>query len=402
MARGVGDWVGVSLRDGREFFGQVVEENEFKLILNVKQGAISAKMTLARSDIREIRPQSQSVRSAAPENDSGALSSEKESETLATAAPGSGGYVVAPLEGVFGEDLTAGLVRAILQRAVDAKAEAVVLELKSAGGAVSELDRVRQTIDSFEGKLKVAIYVPSEAFSAAALLCMSNREFYVAPGARLGAAVAFQESSTGSKEVDAKYNSAFAARWRGLTEKVGRPGLLVDAMVVLERRVYADTSVSPWKLSAREPSSGAASVEQIDSETTILSLTEREAVGCGAADGSVATAQEVVEKLGLKNAERRAIDGGSFVRAYRKTYERNMATIRRAVEDYNDTSDILMDLQSIRKFEQKLREMRSGLQRIIALYKKFDYVENYFQSRGQSIEDLDRMLRRLNDALKQL
>lgn len=401
VARGVGDWVDVSLRDGRQFFGQIVEENDFKIVLTVKQGAIAAKMTLARSDIREVRRQNEAARTA-PTGGAPAAAGEDESEPLASAAPGTGGYIIAPMKGAFGEELTAGLFRAVLQRAVEAKAEAVIFELDSPGGLVSELDKVRDVIDSYEGRLKVAVYVQREAFSAAALLCMSSRHFYVGPGARLGAAVAFQESSTGSKEVDAKFNSAFAARWRALAEKAGRPGILVDAMVLLDRSVYADTSKTPWKLTAREPSGGSGSIEEIDGPTTILALTEAQAVNSGAADGSAANARDVVSLLGLSHPERRAIDGDAFSRAYAKAYERNMAVIRRAVEDYNDTSEILGDQQNIRKFEQRLREMRSNLQRIIVLYKKYDYVENYFQTRGQSLEDLDRMLRRINDALKEM
>ncbi len=402
-ARGVGDWVDVTLRDGREFFGQVVEETDFKVVLNVKQGAITAKMTLVRSDIRQITTQHSALESAIPESPGGSPGPAKNNdETLAAAAPGTGGYIIAPLEGVFGEDLTAGIVRAVLQRGVDAKAEAVVFVLNSPGGMVSELAKVREAIDSYAGRIRGVLYVQGEAFSAAALLCMSNQDFYVGPAARLGAAVAYQEKSSGSKEVDAKYNSAFAARWRALTEKVGRPSVLVDAMVVMEREVYADTRATPWALTSRKPAKDPEAFEEIDGPTTILSLTGSQAVACRAADGAATDALDVVRQLKLKNTTRRAIDGESFVRVYRKTYERNMEVIRRAVEDYNDTSDILADQKNIRKFEQRLREMRSSLQRIIVLFKKYDYVENYFLARGQSIEDLDRMLRRINEALKEL
>jgi hypothetical protein len=403
-ARGVGDWVDVTLRDGREFFGQVIEETDFKLVLNVRQGAITAKMTLPRSDIREVKLQKNSVESAIPATGKAPTrpADEEEGEPLSTAAPGTGGYVVVPIEGVFGEELTAGLVRAALQRCVDARAEAAILELRSPGGMVSELDKIREVIDSFEGRLRVVMYVPDEAFSAAALLCMSSREFYVGPGARVGAAVAFQESSTGSKEVDAKYNSAFAARWRALTEKAGRPGLLVDAMVVLEREVYADTRKTPWSLTSRKPLDDSERIELLDSPSTILTLTERQAVGCGAADGTAATAREVAAVLKLEHPNRRAIDGEAFARAYRTSYERNMQLVRRAVEEYNDTSEVLGDQKSVRRLEQRLREMRGTLQRIIVLYRRFDYVDNYFVTRGQSLEDLDRMLRRINEALREL
>lgn len=403
-ARGVGDWVSVALRDGREFSGQVVEETNFKLILNVKQGTIVAKMTIAKSDIRETKLQKSTADVTGADKAAPAklTTPEEDQESMPAAAPGTGGYIIAPLSGVFGEELTAGFVRAFLQRAVDVKAEAVIFELESPGGMVSELDKIRGVIDEYEPRVKVVFYVKTEAFSAAALLCMSSAHFYVGPGARLGAAVAFHEDSTGSKEVDAKYNSAFAARWRALAEKAGRPGLLVDAMVLLEREVYADTSQTPWKLTAKEPSQGGDDIQQIDDKTSILSLTEGQAVNTGAADGSAPSARALVEKLGLSNPGRRAVDGEAFARAYHKTYERNMVVIRRAVEDYNDTSEVLGDQQNIRKFEQRLREMRGSLQRIIVLYKKYDYVENYFQSRGQSMEDLDRLLRRINDALKQL
>ena len=59
---------------------------------------------------------------------------------------------------------------------------------------------------------------------------------YIGPGARFGAAVGYVWNDSGDASVDAKFNSALAATWRAYAEAHGRPGIVVDAMILPESR----------------------------------------------------------------------------------------------------------------------------------------------------------------------
>lgn len=397
----VGEWVTVTLKDGREHFGQIVEETDHKLVVNVRIGAVASRLTFARRDVAKVESRG-FLGDRKPE-----VKQENEEDELPGPTPppeGEGGYAIVPLKGSIGEEITTDFVRAVLTRAKNSRAEAVIFEVDSPGGMVVELDRLREEVDRFAGDVIVAFYTEREALSAAALLCLSNPKFYVGDGARVGAAVAFARSSSGAAEVDAKFNSAFAATWRALAEKAGRSGLLVDAMVLPERALIADTGVTPWTLMGEPPAGRKldATLRTLDEPGSVLTLTAADAVATGAANAKAASARVLVGMLGLRNSGREVFDGAALSKAHLRMVERNMAVVRRAIEDYDDAVTLLKNEKTAAGAKATLREMRSALTRMVTLYRKHDYVRNAVDGAGDSVEDYERLIRRINELIKEL
>lgn len=405
----VGEWVTITLKNGREHFGQIVEETDHKLVVSVQIGKVTSKLTFARSEIAKVESQGYSDDKKTNAKKPGATPSitKDDDELEAPAAPpaeGNGGYAIVPLKGAIGELITSDFLRAALTRAKNYRAEAVIFVVDSPGGMVLELERLREELDRYKGDVQVVFYTDHEAFSAAALLCLSSRKFYVGDGARVGAAVSYSRNSSGSAEVDAKFNSAFAATWRALAEKAGRPGAIVDAMVLPEKALYADTSTTPWKVSGDEPADDAErkNIRTLDTPGAVLSLTADEAVATGAADGKVASPRELVGRLGLNNSQRVVFDGESLFKTHQRAFDRNMVVVRQAIDDYTDAIKLLKNEKTAAGARDKLRDMRSAITRVITLYRKHDYVRNAIEGAGDTIEDYERLIRKINELLKEL
>ena len=417
-ARAVGEFADVYLYDGRHFFGKIVEESTSKLVLEVHHGSIVADMTFGANEVEKIDRQEIKAAPEGAAGDGAAGEGDRDDDEAGddAVAPGAGGYAIIPISGVVGEELTAGFFKAVRKEAERAGAEAVIFHLDSPGGMVREMEPIREALDEIEdGGTRLAVFVDEKAFSAAALLCLSCKDFYVGDGARVGAAVAFRWGS-GAAEVDAKFNAAFAATWRAKAEQAGRNPALVDAMVEMKTELWADTRTEPWTLSTEKPhaTDARAGVRtsrdrgadedgdgqpddppddedefvEIDSATTILALTHSQAVNVGAADGLLPSPLDVVAKLDLAAPEREAFDGQRFSERYFRNYRNNMGRAKRAVEDFKAAAAMLQGAGNRTELRNRLREVMANLNRVITLYERYDYVRNYIDSQGISVEQL--------------
>lgn len=415
-ALGVGEFADVHLYDGRHFFGKVVEEDANKIVLEIHHGSIVVNMTFGADEVRSIE------RHEAPEEpDADAVPQDDGADDTTTPEGpepgGTGGWAIVPVSGVVGEEITAGFFKAARREAERAGAEGIVFHLRSPGGLVREMVPIRRELDETERAMRVAFFVDEEAFSAAALLCLSCKDFYVGEGARIGAAVAFRWG-TGAAEVDAKFSAAFSATWRAHAERAGRNPALVDAMVEMKTELWADTSTEPWTLSTHEPgpvrrAEGADDAEhpaggpeadegrfvELDDEKSILALTHSQAVNVGAADGLLRRPRDVALKLDLASPEREAFDGERFSERYFRTYRNNMERARRAVQDVGEAAAMLEGAQNRAEFKNRLREIMANLNRVITLYERYDYVRNYIDAQGHSIQEFEALARLIRRAL---
>jgi hypothetical protein len=385
----------IQLADGREFFGKVVEEDEYKIVLEIVHGSIRAPMTFAAADIESIERIEKSDESARDELDA-LRSPEVEAE-----AEEVGGYAIVPAIGGIGEELTAQYFERALLKADNADAELVIFHVESPGGLVYELEAIHDALEAYEGDAAIAFYVDDQAFSAAALLCLSGEHFFVGEGARVGAAVAFSTNS-GAAEVDAKFNSAFASTWRGHAERVGRPGELVDAMIVMESELWADQATEPWRLWPSKPDGVGGELVRIDGERTVLSLTHEQAVATGAADALLAEPRLIALRLDLDEPQHEAFDGESFYRSYSREYTKNIGEARKALRQTDTALKLLGGEKTVRDLKTRLRKIRTNLLRLIRLYESKDYVRNYVDGHGVTTEQMEGIVRSIDDVLRQL
>ena len=134
----------------------------------------------------------------------------------------------------------------MIERAVDEKARAVVLELDTPGGLAFD---TRDIITDDFGKLEIPLiaWVKREAMSAGALISFSADRIYMASGTRIGSAGII--NSTGAemdKVLRAKLESAFEASLRPVVEKKGHRMDVLEAMMFIdedEERTFGSATV---------------------------------------------------------------------------------------------------------------------------------------------------------------
>ena len=137
--------------------------------------------------------------------------------------------VVIPVEGEIASPVLY-ILRRGLKEAIDEKADAVVLDMKTPGGALDVTFEIMEALGKFPGE--TVTYVNNEAISAGAFISAMTGEIWFAPDGIIGAAAPV--SGTG-QDVDAtmkmKIVSYLKARLRSISEGKGYRGQVISAMV---------------------------------------------------------------------------------------------------------------------------------------------------------------------------
>ncbi len=178
------------------------------------------------------------------------------------------------------------VIRRGVTEAKHEKAAAVVFVMNTPGGGVNEA----REIISLIGQIDVPVYtfVEKDAYSAGAIIALSTRHIYMAPGSVIGAATPLMMSPFGGIEkmpeaVEEKMTSAVAALVRAAAEQGGHDPQLGEAMVRRELGYTAGTNV-------------------LSKAGKLLTLTASEAEGI-LSEGTVKDVAAMLEKAGLPNAE---------------------------------------------------------------------------------------------------
>jgi membrane-bound serine protease (ClpP class) len=119
------------------------------------------------------------------------------------------------------------IIRRGLKEAIEQKADAVILDMKTPGGALDATLEIMEAIAKFEGTT-----INNEAISAGAFISASTEEIWFAPTGIIGAAAPV---SGGGQDVEAtmrqKIVSYLKARIRSTSEGKGFRGEVVSAMI---------------------------------------------------------------------------------------------------------------------------------------------------------------------------
>lgn len=122
------------------------------------------------------------------------------------------------------------ILRRGLKEAIDQKADAVVLDMDTPGGALGVTFDIMEALEKFPGT--TITYVNKEAMSAGAFISATTQEIWFAPHAVIGAAAPV---SSGGKDIDVtmkqKVVSYLKARVRAISEGKGYRGEVVSAMI---------------------------------------------------------------------------------------------------------------------------------------------------------------------------
>lgn len=372
----LGDWVKIVKMDGRELTGKLVEADRSSISIEVAFGSMAQTLRIERFDIDTVE------QVEAPQGACGDGDGEREADRDAGDEPSSGGFVIAPLKGEVGRELTGQFLERLIMLADRKEAEVIILHIESPGGFISSLDRMLEVLES-ERDVKIVAYTDDDCFSAAAIFAMACDEFWVGPGAAVGAAVLWSAGEDGRPSaVDAKFASAQAASWRAQVEKMGRPGELVDAMVLQDVELWADKSTTPWTLYREEPRGEARDrVERLDSKDAVLTLTAKDLVNTGAAQGSAGSIAELIVRLRLEEPNHEALDGAREFSRHASAVERSLEDVEEAIEEYDEIIEMFggenEDAASLTRSDVRraVRELRSKMKRLEQLAERYEHVQ---------------------------
>ncbi len=126
------------------------------------------------------------------------------------------------------------LVRRGVKAAMEAKAELLVLDMKTNGGRLDSAEEIMEILDQFKGE--TATYVNDRAFSAGVFLAVATKKIYMAPQSVIGAAAPIMLGPSGSVEktpetFEVKMTSAVRALVRRAAEKNGYNTDVIEAMI---------------------------------------------------------------------------------------------------------------------------------------------------------------------------
>lgn len=184
-------------------------------------------------------------------------------------------YVV-PIEETVEKGMYAFLSRAV-QTAEEANAAAIIFEIDTPGGAVDAAVKIGKLISSTN--VETVAYINKQALSAGAYISLNADKIYMVPGSTIGAAAIIdQQGNTAGKKAESFW---IAAMDEAAKQKENRNPIYARAM--------ADESVDL-------PNYGAPTGK-------LLTLGAEKANEVGYSEGTVKNLKELLNQLGLANAE---------------------------------------------------------------------------------------------------
>lgn len=309
----------LTLRTGETVEGQILEETSTSVKIDTKIANIRTTKTYRRSQITAIEhkplPDDFWDSGRAPASDKGddadePASAEDPGTTADDAdepdfeeeddapgarhkAPPESRYVMVPVKGGIGETVTSHGLRLALMQARKRDVRNIVFVVDSPGGYVYEAVQILEVLKEFDEDLNYICLIDEGAISAASVFAAGSDRILVRSDARLGGAVAFSTNSSGAAEVDAKFNSIWAAEVASRADSKGHPGDVFRAMITLAAELWQDDA------GAFYPSSHGEGCTQLDGPGTILTLRAAQMTKGGFAtiyDGDIA---QLGETLGI-------------------------------------------------------------------------------------------------------
>nr|WP_051315929.1 NfeD family protein [Algoriphagus vanfongensis] len=166
-------------------------------------------------------------------------------------------------------------VKLALEDAKEQKADLIIIEMDTYGGAVNDADDIRTMI--LESEIPVYTFINKDAASAGALISIASDSIYMAPGASIGAATVV--NGTDGMAAPDKYQSYMRSMMRSTAEAKGRDPKIAEAMV--------DESLV---------------IEGITEEGSVLTFSVSEAIKNGFCEGQYDSIDEILEAKGIQDA----------------------------------------------------------------------------------------------------
>jgi len=216
-------------------------------------------------------------------------------DTNQPAAPPTGKVYIVPIR----ENIMPPLVYVVrrgVKEAMEAKADALILDMKTDGGRVDVTEEIIQIISRFKGT--TVTYVNDRAFSAGAFIAAGTQKIFMSPQSVIGAAAPILMSPGGGMAdklpdtMEVKMTSAVRALVRAQAEKHGHNVEVIEAMIDKTKELKMDGEI-------------------LNKEGNILTLTDRQAAkeyGTPPkpllSSGTVESLDALLTQLGYADAQR--------------------------------------------------------------------------------------------------
>ena len=375
----------ITRSDGSIVRGEIVSEDDAKVVINVSRLGMTSKVSILKSEIAEInrtagggKPAAVPAATSAPSTiapapggaSSGAAPKKGEPTPPPIVKNAGPVYYVIPLRGTVGVTMVSSILDKSLADAVARKPSVVILDIDSGGGMIQEVEKLIEVISKYKKQVRIVVYT-KQALSAAAITALSVDEIYVQSGATFGAATAWRMTPDGTPEAVAeKMASIWRARGRSAAELGNHSPLLAEAMIEADRPLYlAMENGKPVILAEKTPGSTL-----LKAPRRLLTLTAREAVACGLAKAVVESPAELGKLLGFegwKECQGVGVEMAHWwakcVEAADKDWKTSLARLDEAFRaarvadpsSYNDYQQ--NDMESVRKWNERTNKCVASL-----------------------------------------
>ncbi len=161
-----------------------------------------------------------------------------------------------------------------LEYAKTSEADAIIIDMDTYGGAVNDADQIVTAL--LEQQIPVYVYIDKDAASAGALISIACDSIYMTRGASIGAATVVTADGAAAPD---KYQSYMRSKMRATAEAKGRDPKIAEAMV--------DQNLQ---------------VDSVSQAGQVITFSTSEAIKNGFCEGEVSSIEELLEKVGLKDA----------------------------------------------------------------------------------------------------
>jgi len=223
---------------------------------------------------------------------------------------------VIPINGEINRTMAVFVKRGV-ENAVKDGVEYLVFDINTFGGRVDSALQIANIIGSVEKGRTIGFVSASSgqlgvSWSAGALISLSCRKIYMAPGTSIGAAAPITMGPEGAKPTSEKVVSAVRAQMSALAEKNGYPVAVAEAMVDVDIELveirYDDRillvkreDVEEFRRKAREESRKFEEVKVVSPSGKLLTLTAKQMEYYGISSGTVRDIDELMEYEGIRN-----------------------------------------------------------------------------------------------------
>lgn len=370
----------VTLADGRQFSGNIIEETDDSITMEIMRMGMRTKQTWLRTDILEV------LHDAIPNTE---VKKPAEEDVEVKAASGKVLYdptdtrhtvYKVPIKGQVGLDAHTRIIRMIWDEAIAAHAQTIILEFDcwQELGPGADIEEYRDFFEVLKREARakeihVVVWI-KDASGVGLAYALMFPEIYFQPDGEMGGGWVINEALSQNfqdQAVRSKMISAWVGICRGMAEEGNHDQLLCEAMIRPE--VILSMNYEGDKPHFRNDLEGEVILDANNGEdpTNALELTAKQANEYGISGGTYRTVDDLMFKLGYR--EYRYVEGNAedFTKKWADGW-------RKALDEYRY---IRADMALIDSYDEpidrKIAKKISKLREVQALIKKWPPLELY-------------------------